>query len=222
MGAGIDYTKVEPIQHKRILGYVSNFVMQSANMLNHFSNSCEAKLADVTRRIRRLEAIMAILETKLASIPGIEDVQATEKYTAPPCLQSLSSRSQNTVATSNPTTATSSTEQPVAQASAPQSAPAATLQAPAPEQAEAAAAPPAENTNTVAKDPRYKKYLQLTKVGVPVGQFAGKMRAEGLDPDLLETPDAPVPSASSSGPPMMGDNSDSSSEEESDDSEFSD
>ncbi|XP_055973454.1 WASH complex subunit 3 isoform X1 [Sorex fumeus] len=51
----------------------------------------------------------------------------------------------------------------------------------------------AENILTVAKDPRYARYLKMVQVGVPVMAIRNKMILEGLDPDLLEKPDAPVP-----------------------------
>ncbi|XP_010711430.1 WASH complex subunit 3-like isoform X2 [Meleagris gallopavo] len=50
-----------------------------------------------------------------------------------------------------------------------------------------------ENMTTVAKDPRYARYLKMVQVGVPVMAIRNKMISEGLNPDLLETPDAPVP-----------------------------
>ncbi|KAM9205508.1 WASH complex subunit 3 isoform 4-T4 [Mergus octosetaceus] len=50
-----------------------------------------------------------------------------------------------------------------------------------------------ENIKTVAKDPRYARYLKMVQVGVPVMAIRNKMISEGLNPDLLETPDAPVP-----------------------------
>ncbi|XP_078530786.1 WASH complex subunit 3 isoform X3 [Lissotriton helveticus] len=50
-----------------------------------------------------------------------------------------------------------------------------------------------ENVTTVAKDPRYARYLKMVQVGVPVMAIRNKMIAEGLDPNLLETPNAPVP-----------------------------
>ncbi|XP_057613811.1 WASH complex subunit 3 isoform X3 [Chionomys nivalis] len=52
---------------------------------------------------------------------------------------------------------------------------------------------PSENVVTVAKDPRYARYLKMVQVGVPVMAIRNKMISEGLDPDLLEKPDAPVP-----------------------------
>ncbi|XP_072580833.1 WASH complex subunit 3 isoform X8 [Vulpes vulpes] len=43
-----------------------------------------------------------------------------------------------------------------------------------------------ENILTVAKDPRYARYLKMVQVGVPVMAIRNKMISEGLDPDLLE------------------------------------
>ncbi|CAB1437114.1 unnamed protein product [Pleuronectes platessa] len=51
----------------------------------------------------------------------------------------------------------------------------------------------AENVLTVAKDPRYARYLKMVQVGVPVMAIRNKMVLEGLDSSLLDTPDAPVP-----------------------------
>ncbi|XP_039194110.1 WASH complex subunit 3 isoform X2 [Crotalus tigris] len=50
-----------------------------------------------------------------------------------------------------------------------------------------------ENVITVAKDTRYARYLKMVQVGVPVMAIRNKMISEGLNPDLLETPEAPVP-----------------------------
>ncbi|KAG9339881.1 hypothetical protein JZ751_022194 [Albula glossodonta] len=50
-----------------------------------------------------------------------------------------------------------------------------------------------ENVLTVAKDPRYARYLKMVQVGVPVMAIKNKMTQEGLDPSLLDTPEAPVP-----------------------------
>ncbi|KAF4080963.1 hypothetical protein AMELA_G00155400 [Ameiurus melas] len=49
---------------------------------------------------------------------------------------------------------------------------------------------------TVAKDPRYARYLKMVQVGVPVMAIKNKMILEGLDPSLLDSPDAPVPDCS--------------------------
>jgi len=70
---------------------------------------------------------------------------------------------------------------------------------------------------TVSKDPRYAKYFQMVKVGVPLMAIAPKMKAEGLDPSCLENPDAPAPEG---GPPPPGQSD--SDEDMSSTSSFSD
>ena len=49
-----------------------------------------------------------------------------------------------------------------------------------------------ENVLTVAKDREYARYLKIVQVGVTVMAVRDKMISEGLDPELLEKPDAPV------------------------------
>ena len=44
-------------------------------------------------------------------------------------------------------------------------------------------------------DPRYSKYFKMEKMGVPKPAILQKFRSEtGLDPSLLDDPDAPAPS----------------------------
>lgn len=45
----------------------------------------------------------------------------------------------------------------------------------------------------VKDDERYAKFFKLSKMGMPAEQIKLKMSAEGLDPSLLDTPDAPMP-----------------------------
>ncbi|OQR92872.1 formin-homology 2 domain-containing protein [Achlya hypogyna] len=51
-------------------------------------------------------------------------------------------------------------------------------------------APAAAGGVTVKDDERYAKFFKLLKMGMPAEQIKLKMGAEGLNPDLLETPDA--------------------------------
>lgn len=174
VGPNVDFTKVGPINHKRTLAFLNHFITHSVRFLNRFSCVCEEKLAELSNKIQRIEIMMSILEAKLASIPGLEEV---------------------TVSTSGP-------DQPggAATGSTPGSAP-----PPAPDALQSAAeGPPAPHTEqsapepekltmTVSKDPRYAKYFQMVKVGVPIQAIAPKMMAEGLEPSLLENPNAPAP-----------------------------
>ncbi|TMW66743.1 hypothetical protein Poli38472_014055 [Pythium oligandrum] len=46
---------------------------------------------------------------------------------------------------------------------------------------------------TVKDDPAYEKFFKLAKMGMPAEQIKMKMSAAGLNPDYLDTPDAPSP-----------------------------
>ncbi|KYO36467.1 WASH complex subunit 3 isoform X1 [Alligator mississippiensis] len=174
VGSGIDLTKVPAIQQKRTVAFLNQFVVHTVQFLNRFSTVCEEKLSALSLRIQHIETTLNILDAKLSSIPGLEDVKFE-----------VSSAKMNTV-----------TNGPVLQATTEQQS---TSVSPQSEQnsihetglqkTEAAE----ENVITVAKDPRYARYLKMVQVGVPVMAIRNKMISEGLDPDLLETPNAAVP-----------------------------
>jgi WASH complex subunit CCDC53 len=54
---------------------------------------------------------------------------------------------------------------------------------------------PSKEIITVSKDPRFSKYFKMLIMGVPVAAVKLKMNSEGIDPNLLDTPDAPAPEA---------------------------
>ena len=70
----VDFTQVNPVPLRKTVLLVNNFVANTVRFLNHFSNTCEEKLTNVSNNISRLEIQLSILEAKLNSIPGLEDV----------------------------------------------------------------------------------------------------------------------------------------------------
>ncbi|XP_057597456.1 WASH complex subunit 3 isoform X3 [Hippopotamus amphibius kiboko] len=126
MGSGIDLTKVPAIQQKRTVAFLNQFVVHTVQFLNRFSTVCEEKLADLSLRIQQIETTLNILDAKLSSIPGLDDVT----FEVSP------------ISVTNETHSETTSEQ---------------------------------------------------SQGVPVMAIRNKMISEGLDPDLLERPDAPVP-----------------------------
>ncbi|XP_004589662.2 WASH complex subunit 3 isoform X4 [Ochotona princeps] len=166
MGSGIDLTKVPAIQQKRTVAFLNQFVVHTVQFLNRFSTVCEEKLATLSLRIQQIETTLNILDAKLSSIPGLDEVRfevSTLSVTDDSRSETALEPSQNGVRGSGPQ------ENEVS----------------------------AENIVTVAKDPRYARYLKMVQVGVPVMAIRNKMMSEGLDPDLLERPDAPVPEGES-------------------------
>lgn len=178
VGSGVDLSKVPAIQQRRVVAYLNQFVVHTVRFLNRFSTVCEEKLANISLRIQQIETTLCILEAKLSSIPGLEDVT----------VEGLSQRQP--AQANGPTTISQSQMDAAPAGSLPPPEPAQTAPDPATTpKAEAAA----ENVMTVAKDPSYARYLKMVQVGVPVMAIKNKMVLEGLDPNLLETPDAPMP-----------------------------
>ncbi|XP_023572672.1 WASH complex subunit 3 isoform X3 [Octodon degus] len=140
------------------------------------------KLANLSLRIQQIETTLNILDAKLASIPGLDDVMLE----------------------ASPVSVTSVTDRSHSEATSEQSQQNST-QDPGPQESEVSS----ENILTVAEDPRYARYLKMVHVGVPVMAIRNKMISEGLDPDLLERPGAPVPDAAVE--KSMGGSSDSES-----------
>nr|XP_057933784.1 WASH complex subunit 3 [Doryrhamphus excisus] len=171
-GSGVDLTTVPGIQQRRIVAFLNQFIVHTVRFLNNFSTVCEEKLSNISLRIQQIETTLCILEAKLSSIPGLEDVTVDGVGPAP------------TVQT-NGTSAPSQTDGPPvvilppSEAPSPHSTPEDVIKE--------------VNVMTVAKDPRYARYLKMVQVGVPVMAIRNKMTMEGLDPDLLDKPDAPVP-----------------------------
>lgn len=126
---------------------------------------------------------MCILEAKLSSIPGLENVTVDSTAAKPEAGDSQNSASATQAAASQsqpqPQQFNGPTKQ---QAEAEQTKP-----------TEAAAQTPAAPTNTVSKDPRFIKYFKMLNIGIPLGAVQIKMRQENVDPSILDNPDAPAP-----------------------------
>ncbi|XP_054843675.1 WASH complex subunit 3 isoform X2 [Eublepharis macularius] len=173
VGSGIDLTKVPAIQQKRTVAFLNQFVVHTVQFLNRFSTVCEEKLSALSLRIQQIETMLNILDAKLSSIPGLEDVKCD-----------VSSTNVNSVM-NGPVPQTST--DPQSTNVSPQS------EDSVHETGQLKSEGTSENITTVAKDPRYARYLKMVQVGVPVMAIRNKMISEGLNPDLLETPDAAVP-----------------------------
>lgn len=161
VGPGVDLSKVTAIHPKRMLAFLNHFIIHTTRFLNKFSCVCEQKLLDLNQRIQKLEVTMNILEAKLASIPGLENVTVEQ-----------TSAAQGAESNLPQVTAGEGQEQ---------------------KPSEEEAAPEAPPTMTVSQDPRYMKYFKMINMGVPIEPLRNKVLMDGLDPDLLLTPDAPAP-----------------------------
>lgn len=166
LGPGVDLTKMAPLNQRRSVTFLNHYVCHTANFLNKFSNMAEDRLSQQQLEMQRIEIALNILEAKLASIPGLDDInKETPSSVQEPAPQQESVPTQSTENLSENSAEPVQTE-PI---------------------------PNDPNIVTVKNDARYAKYIKMVAVGVPKMAVEGKMRAEGLDPDLLDNPDAPVP-----------------------------
>jgi len=169
----IDYTKVEPLPFQKTLILVNDFIIKTTQFINRFASLSEQKLSEVTRNIQRLEITLTILEAKLASIPAT----TAQPGNAP--LPPTDPTAQNGEIKLPPTAPNTNDDMDDTMSVADTN----------------------QETTTVMKykdDPRYVKYFRLFKNGVAEGAVKQKMEMEGVNPDILDTPDAPsdyVPTA---------------------------
>ncbi|XP_040611057.1 WASH complex subunit 3 isoform X4 [Mesocricetus auratus] len=144
MGSGIDLTKVPAIQQKRTVAFLNQFVVHTVQFLNRFSTVCEEKLADLSLRIQQIETTLNILDAKLSSIPGLEDVTVE---VSPLSVTAVPNESHSESASEQPQISINSLQQDSTQDSGPQ-------------ESEVSS----DNILTVAKDPRYARYLKMVQV----------------------------------------------------------
>lgn len=74
----IDYTKVPPINQKRTVSFINHFITHTVTFLNKFALCCEERLYEFENKLQKLEASLEILESRLSSIPGLEQERYKE------------------------------------------------------------------------------------------------------------------------------------------------
>lgn len=177
----VNLEEVNALNHSRSVTFVNSFISRTADFLNRYAAKAEENLSAQSLEMQKLEIAINIIEEKLASIPYLKDFK-------PP----------TTSTTEEKAPVTSSTPATGGEASAP-----ASVVAPTPQQTPEVGESPqeaapqevvAEDFVKVKDDARYAKYFKMVNVGVPKGAIENKMRLEGLNPDLLDDPDAPAPS----------------------------
>jgi WASH complex subunit CCDC53 len=189
--------QVPPLEPKRTLYMLNTFVIHTVDFLNKFATAAEDKLQDLSFRVQQLEVTLNILDEQLKSIGDLESIQATTTYNPPPELQAAGS---NTAASSTGQTKQTQkatvTESTSGEGDIPPPPPAdGPPPLPGDDENEGPPLPPPEESSVlkVKDDPRYKEFFRKMRIGANPLQLAMEMRNKGLNPDLLETPDAPAP-----------------------------
>lgn len=112
----VDPSRIKPVTLQKTLLLINNFVVNTSIFLNSFSESCEKKISAVSSKVTELEILLAVLEAKLNSIPGLEftanDLPSTDPANSNSTTTHASSTSVNPVPATNTTSAISSLPSP--------------------------------------------------------------------------------------------------------------
>lgn len=176
----IDLSEVAPLNWSRVVAYVNCFLYKMTDLLSSFADEAERSLLEAERQLRAADVKLQLLETKLASIP---DPAPDFTTSLPEASCSNNGPSETTSQTTAETTASSN------------------LQANEPKSSDGSEVKEADpNAVTVKDDPAFAKYFKMLKVGVSEQAVRQKMQSEGVDPSLLDCPDAASPYSNKSCP----------------------
>lgn len=157
---------------------MNNFVANTADFFNSFSETIEKKISKVSNKVTELETLLAVLEAKLNSIPGLEGV--------PPVIDSAPPPSSSVPHSAQPEA------QSVSGAAPPSSAPAETSTTEI--STEVVASGYGDSSMIpILQHPDYEAYFKLLRVGVPGPVVQAKIVAAGLDGSVIDNPDQLVP-----------------------------
>eukprot|EP01117_Protostelium_nocturnum_P000323 TRINITY_DN10392_c0_g1_i1.p1 TRINITY_DN10392_c0_g1~~TRINITY_DN10392_c0_g1_i1.p1 ORF type:complete len:317 (-),score=129.50 TRINITY_DN10392_c0_g1_i1:35-985(-) len=196
----LDLSTIPSTSSSRTVSLVNSFVISTSQFLNKFSFICEKKLSEVSRDIQRLEITMNLLEAKLASIPGLDGISAPPMQEAS---SDVSSAPNHVRFAEEPSYSSEATGGPPP---------------PPPPPGTFSSSAPIESDNSgpkVKDDPEYAGWFRKLKAGVSEQAIRNGMELAGLDPDLISTPDAPLPPRANKKNEKVDQSSDEESEEES-------
>ncbi|XP_022903053.1 WASH complex subunit 3 [Onthophagus taurus] len=151
----VDYQSILPIQQKRTIAFVNNFVMNTVSFLNHFAQSCESRLMEFEYKVQKVEAGLMILESQLASIQGINENDET------PIKESNNSVELPSIVTNQ-------------------------------EESDKIDSVNEPKGIIACQDERFAHFFKMVQVGVPAQAVKNKMIIEGVDPNILDTPNAVI------------------------------
>ena len=177
--SSLDLQKVKPLPIQKTIALINNFILITTNFLNNLSETCEKRLSLVSSKATELEILLAVLEAKLNSIPGLEFSENSNAKTIP------TPDTQNTTAQSTfPNPPDNSNNQNVNIDDSNQ-----IVNSPTEMNSHQ------NNSNSIlAKDhPSYEPFFKMSRLGVPLQAVKNKVIQAGLNPDIIDDPEACIP-----------------------------
>ncbi|XP_025196161.1 WASH complex subunit 3 [Melanaphis sacchari] len=161
--------KIPPMEQRQLVTYINHFITSTVTFLNNFMIHCEAKMMKSEQRLQKISASLCILETKLNSVPELQELQQPQIQTAEPSGNHLKDYSHNKTKETDGLIKTETTDK----------------HSKIKENIISEPTVIDESTNEPTVDPTILKYRKMIQFGVPRGAVELKMVNEGLDPKLL-------------------------------------
>lgn len=178
----IKLDQVPPLDMKRVIAFVNHFIMRNVQLLNSFAFNAERRILDVETRMGKLAIELQLLEAKLDSIPNIQKLGKDNNVRQEKAAISgmCETYAKANVASENDTVegllVTKASEESSVEVKPVQNG-------------------IMEEKISVEKlrmqdDPRYAKYFRMLRLGVVEGAVKQKMISEGVNPEILNNPNA--------------------------------
>uniref|UniRef100_A0A915AJS9 WASH complex subunit CCDC53 n=1 Tax=Parascaris univalens TaxID=6257 RepID=A0A915AJS9_PARUN len=188
--ADINLRQVRPLDSRRVIACTNFFIMNAIRFLNDFANHVQRSIIAMEDRLERVETKLILLE---AEVDSVADIRRLLKKNA----------ISDTIATNATQPAEGVSVEVTPEKNAAGNIPN-SVEVPAQMRIEEDTSIH-ESSNTeqqtssssikVSEDVRYAKYFRMLKVGVVALAVKQKMASEGIDPSILDNPEAIVESS---------------------------
>ncbi|VDM42015.1 unnamed protein product [Toxocara canis] len=185
INADINLEHVKPLDSKRVVAFVNYFVMKTTHFLNAFAGDVEARILEMENRMERVETQLLLLEAKVDSVAGMSEM-------FPDVTESRAKEADSHQPTTADHLEAIANEEVVVENGSRNG----TLLMHRVEENTASPTTSSEQQPhlsivTVREDARYAKYFKMLRMGVVEAAVKQKMASEGVDPLLLDNPNAP-------------------------------
>ncbi|VDK82995.1 unnamed protein product [Onchocerca ochengi] len=183
IGMDIDVFQVKPLRTKQIVAFVNYFLVRNVQMLQDFVSNMEWRIVDMEKRLNRVEVELELLELKLDSVPGLQMI--VPKANESSAKQQYDSSLFNQI-TMEDTLKDGTVEHTKIVDSKSLFVPSSLISVEKPHKFSMEQ----NHCLHIRDDPRYAIYFKMLKMGVPECAVKQKMKSQGIDTVLLQTPDA--------------------------------
>lgn len=177
-------SKVPPINQKRTISFINHFIIHTVTFLNKFSLSCEEKLFEFENKLQRVEASLAILESRVCikkinktfyfyyiSNLFINIIYRLYQLSSIPDLQPSIDIQNDNIKENNEVKSENVEDSKIDE----------------PDNVKENKSNSNESPiQQVERDPRYDKYFKMIHIGAQKEAVKLQVKQEGLDPTILE------------------------------------